>query len=148
MSLAAGVILHVLMQRYLSVNGVGINLLMLMTIEFSLIKSPEKGQVFGFFSGLIEDIVTAGLLGEKALLRTLAGFVSGKMKGKFSEGNFIFQLFMTFSLFFLYSYMTVVLRMVFSQPYSASAGPILIYSAVNALAAPFVYKVMHFIYAQ
>lgn len=41
-----------------------------------------EGEVIGFFSGITQDILSAGPLGFNAFSRTLIGFLYGKFKGK------------------------------------------------------------------
>ncbi len=146
--LIAAFILHVLLHRYLGIGSIGINLLSLVTINIALVRGSEKGQSFGFFSGLLEDVLTAGLLGERALLRTLLGFTAGKMKGKFSEGNIIFQFFLTFILIITYSLLAILIRRIFAEPYTINFGSILLYSMLNAAVSPIVYKIILIIYAR
>ncbi len=146
--IVTGFIIHILLHRHLGSGAAGINLLTLMTINIALVRGKGQGQSFGFFSGLLEDLLTAGLLGERVILRTLLGFTAGGMKGKFSEGNVVFQFFMTFILIVIYSFSSVLLRIIFGEPYTLSIGSIILYSALNALVSPVVYKIIIFIYAR
>ncbi|MGM0441131.1 MAG: rod shape-determining protein MreD [Elusimicrobiota bacterium] len=137
----AGFLLHTLFTGYTS-GGVGINLMLLLTVEISLIRGKQQGQVFGFFSGLVEDILSMGLLGEKVLIRTVIGNLLGRFKNHITVGHFIFQIFITFIIFFVHSYAIYFVRLIFSYPSSISVSKVIVYSIVNSLLAPVVYVVV------
>jgi len=131
-------ILQLLCSRYLAFSGVHINIMLIFLIEIGLIRGSNYGQVFGFITGLIEDLTTMGLIGARSLIRTLIGFLAGRLKGKFSVNNPIFQIILTFTVFVFYGFSMYFLSLLFSKQI-ISLGSIFLNAAVNAMLAPVFY---------
>jgi len=140
-TLIAGFGVQLLLYRYLSINGISLNILFLLTIEISFMKGPLKGEIYGFFSGLLEDIVMLGLIGERALVRTIIAFMSGSLKGKFSVENPFFQFFFVFAVYILNFYFILIIRMIFSFP-APAAKFVLINAILHGVFSYPVYKLV------
>lgn len=140
-TLLIGLILQLVAQEYLTYKGIGINILFLITVELSLLKGSNKGQIFGFAGGIIEDIFTFGLLGERAFIRTIIGYLGGKIKGMISVEKFMFQLSFIFILFVFHEYFITILRIVFSFPLNTQKY-IFINAVLNGLLGIPVYKIL------
>ena len=61
------------------------DLLLIVLVSFSLRKGPNWGMTIGFAVGLVQDLLSAHLIGLTALSKTDAGFVAGSLRGKFAE---------------------------------------------------------------
>lgn len=144
--LFVGFITQIIFYNYLSYSGIGVNILMLLTIEISLVRGSHRGEIFGFFSGLIEDILIFGLIGERALFMTVVGFLAGKLKGKFSAENIVFQFFLVSFIYILRSYFIYFLRVLFFYP-PVSLKYVIAGAGLNGLAAILIYYLIKRIYA-
>ncbi|MFC2061979.1 rod shape-determining protein MreD [Elusimicrobiota bacterium] len=121
--------------------GVNINILLILTVEIALIRGSYRGEIFGFFSGLLEDIFVFGLIGERAIIRALAGFLIGKFSRRFSVENVVFQFFLVFFVFIIHSGFIYVVRLIFSYPPPA-LNKVLLNSAINGFLAPGIYHII------
>jgi len=85
-------ILQFTLVHYIEIYGYRPDLLLIVLVSFSLRKGPNWGMTIGFTVGLIQDYVSAQLIGLAALSKTIAGFVAGNLRGKFAEST---QFFLT-----------------------------------------------------
>lgn len=140
-TLISGCILQIIFLKYISYQGITVNILLLLTVEIALVNGSSMGQKFGFLSGLIEDFFSLGLLGERTVIRTILGYFVGKLKGKFSVSNVFFQIFIVFTVYMIHSYFIYVMRLMFLSPV-----PALRYaffgSLINAALAPLAYRLV------
>ncbi|MBN2407969.1 MAG: rod shape-determining protein MreD [Elusimicrobia bacterium] len=139
--LITGFIAQLVIFNYLSPSGLGINFTLLIAIQIALIRGSYTGELFGFFSGLIEDIFSLGVIGERALVRALIGFLAGRFKGKFAVQNIFFQIFLVFFIFAFYNISIYFIRAIFYySPFPLKR--ILLISALNSIIAPLVYHLV------
>jgi len=94
------VLVFLLMQSVLAdriaIGRVTPDFMVLVVAFFALYRGPERGSVFGFVIGLIQDLSNPGFLGLNALTKSILGFTVGKAGTKtFPENaSFLFVLFM------------------------------------------------------
>jgi rod shape-determining protein MreD len=100
------------------------------------------GQLTGFFSGFLLDFLSAAPLGLNALIRTLIGAITGRMKGTF----FLDIAFLPMALcagattFKALSYLLLHLFFTGAVPFYAFFGPVFwIELGMNTLCAPFLF---------
>lgn len=136
--LFVGFITQIIITKYFSYGGVGVNLLLLLTIEFSIIKGARYGEVFGFFSGLLQDIFSIGIIGARALTGTCTGFFVGGLKSKCDTHNIFFQIFITIVIFIIQGFLVYFIRLMFSYP-AMMLKNIFINAVLNGLLAPVLY---------
>ncbi|MFH1414939.1 MAG: rod shape-determining protein MreD [Elusimicrobiota bacterium] len=134
-------IVQILLLRYIISGETGINLFLIVTIEMALIKGSLYGEVTGFITGLIEDVAHMGVIGSRALIRTLVGFLTGSLKGKFAAGNILFQFIVTFIVFVVHGIFIYLLRLVFGLPPS-SLHRLFMNAGLNGLIAPLIYSLL------
>ncbi len=135
-----GFILQSLLYRNFPIP-LNIDIMLIITIEISLIRDSSSAEVFGFFSGLVEDILFFGMWGQKALIRTLAGFIGGRFKGKFNEGNFFFQLIITALIYIFAQFLGLLISLIMSGK-SIYPPNIILSALLNGLLAFFVYHIL------
>ncbi len=133
-----GFVVQLILSKYFSFEGISINIMLLLTIEISLVKGQYYGELFGFFSGLIEDIFVMGIIGTRALIRTMIGLFAGSLKGKFTAQNIFFQFFLTFIVFVVHSFFIYFIRLIFNYPPPMMKN-IFVYAGINGILAPIVY---------
>lgn len=142
-----GCIVQLMLFSYLSIEGVGINILLLLTIEIALVNGSYPGEIFGFISGFVEDIFIFGIIGARALIRTFIGYIAGKFKGNFEVQNLFFQFGFVFVVFMIHGYFIYLIRLIFS--YSPIVlNKVLLNAVINGLFAPVVYYIVRKINAR
>lgn len=62
---------------YLTFEFIGPDILLIMTVYYSLKFGQVYGTVFGAVTGLCFDLISGGLLGSSMFVKTIAGFVAG-----------------------------------------------------------------------
>jgi len=75
-----------------TLQGLKPDLILILIIIFALLKGEGEGAVIGFFSGLLQDIFSVGLLGVNALIKTVAGFLCGLLKERIFSEHILFLI--------------------------------------------------------
>lgn len=70
--------LQIVIVSSLLIGGGAPDLLLVVVVALGLLRGSIAGASFGFFGGLVVDVVTLGTLGISSLVLTLAGFWSGR----------------------------------------------------------------------
>ncbi len=102
------IILQFTLIRFMEILHWRPDLLLIVLVSFSLRRGPNWGMTIGFAVGLIQDLLSAQLIGLAALSKTIAGFIAGILRGKFAERTeffitlFICGLFHDIIYFFIY----------------------------------------------
>lgn len=79
-TLIAGFFLQLFLNRYISLYSAAPQLLLLLVIAHGFLYGPVTGELLGFGWGLMTDSLGVNLFGLNALILTLAGYVSGKLR--------------------------------------------------------------------
>ncbi len=82
--------------RYISIAGVTPDIILIFTVYAGLRQGKEKGITTGFILGLIQDSLSAGIMGVNALSKGLLGFIVGDIREKIMSENTITQCFFIF----------------------------------------------------
>lgn len=69
------------------VAGIQLDLLLIATVCTGLLYGREKGVAVGFFSGLLQDLLSGFLFGYHILTRMLCGFACGLMEKQIFKEN-------------------------------------------------------------
>jgi len=111
-------------------------------------KNSIIGEGTGFLVGLLEDVLSVGLFGLNAFLKTIISFVVNLFKGKFYIDNFFFAFLFVFLVSILYSLFYLILESVlvgnipFGQNFIQLAFPSALYNGILApLVFPFLKRV-------
>ncbi len=70
-------VVHVVMLKYVAVQSVTPDLLLILVIWAALAEGQFIGTLVGFGAGLLYDVASGDVLGSNALAKTVAGFVAG-----------------------------------------------------------------------
>jgi rod shape-determining protein MreD len=73
-----------------TLQGIKPDLILVVIIVFSLLKGEVEGSIIGFFSGLLQDIFSVGLLGVNAFIKTSVGFFCGLLKERMFAEHILF----------------------------------------------------------
>ncbi len=63
--------------KYLSLGGIGPNVLIIATASVGFMRNEKSGLLIGFFSGLLIDIFFGSIIGFYALVYMLIGYMNG-----------------------------------------------------------------------
>ena len=127
----------------ITISGIKPDLIMVVVVVFSLMKGTKEGTISGFFSGLLQDIFSTGLLGINALVKTVIGFTCGGLKEKIFHEHILFLIpIITFIASFLQSILIVFLLRAFGIEYSLawSLNRIALSEALySSMVSPFIF---------
>ena len=85
-----GILLETTLFAHFTIAGVKPDLLLILVIFNSLFQGPVKGTYFGFFLGLLEDVILGSYLGMNALAKGITALMWGWfMQGTFRENLFV-----------------------------------------------------------
>lgn len=76
------VVLQSTLMQKIAIYGVIPDIALVIIVLSANSMGAMRGQTLGFFAGLVQDFLSAGPLGFNALIRTIIGFIFGKIKGK------------------------------------------------------------------
>ena len=130
----------------ISVGGVKPDLSLIILVFISYRKGHVVGQLTGFFTGFIEDIISLSPLGFHSLIKTIIGFLYGYLQGRIViDVIFIPVLFVTIATLF-----KLLSSWIISLFFSITEVKIyffhlntLIEIAYNAILAPFVFTFLN-----
>ncbi len=89
------------------------NTMVILIISFSIVTDDLEGALFGFFNGLLFDIMFGRVIGLYALIGLITGFVSAKPFKEFSPNNFIIPSITIFLGTIFYEIMFFILAYLF-----------------------------------
>lgn len=88
--IVAALLIQLTLINLFTIQGLKPDLILLVVIVFSLLQGAEEGTIFGFASGLLQDIFSTGLLGVNALVKTIIGFICGILKVRIFAEHILF----------------------------------------------------------
>lgn len=77
---------------YLNLSGITPNLLLMFTCIVGFMRGRKSGMLTGFFSGLLLDIMSGGIIGFTALLYLYAGFLNGVFHKEYTKEQLLLPL--------------------------------------------------------
>ena len=88
-------ILQTTLFRHVAIMGVRPMTAMLLVVSYAILRGDVEGAVFGFFTGLLQDIFFMDYLGLYALLFAVTGYLCGKPFKDFFTDSFILPVALT-----------------------------------------------------
>lgn len=146
-SVISGFIIQLVIYRYFVVGGATLNILLILTVQMSLLLGRNKGMLFGFFSGILEDMLFPGLMGERSIARVIIAYFSGIFKGKLSSENFFFQFILN-SLMYIIHFLIIYITRLSLSAQTPGSYRLLQSAFISGLFAPLIYKLIKGIYAR
>ena len=132
LAVAASLALQTTLTRYL--RGVGLDFVLVAVVYVALTSGPSAGLLAGALAGLVQDALSAGLIGIGGLAKTVVGFLAGIVGTQFivvhALPRFVvfFAATVVHAVVFMGLYAVLDLRH-FGTPYATVAGQ----AAGNAL---------------
>lgn len=142
---AAAAVLQSTLLHWVALRGVKPDLALIILVFAAVRRGSMSGQVTGFVSGLVEDLVSLSPVGFHALIRTVVGFLYGRMEGNVFVDPILMPLLLTIIATVLkgvLSGLAVVLFSLAAPGFRAFAGPLWIELGYNAFLAPFVFGLL------
>lgn len=91
--MAIVLVLETTIFKDLTLYGIEPDLVLIVSISYSLINGPEKGAIFGFFGGFAQDIMTGRYLGMNALSKALSSYIVGHVERKVYKEHLLVSIF-------------------------------------------------------
>jgi rod shape-determining protein MreD len=144
--LAACVVLQSTILGRIAILGVRPDLALIVLVFVALRRGSMTGQVAGFTSGIVEDLVSASPVGFHMLLRTLIGFLYGLFSGNVFVDPLLMPIVLTVVATILKGLISGIVSLVFGLKASGFlyfTGRLWIEAGYNALAAPFLFALLN-----
>jgi rod shape-determining protein MreD len=129
-----------------AIRGVRPDLAMLVLVFVSLRRGPMVGQVSGFFSGFLEDLMNVSPLGFHSLLRTVIGYLSGLLSGNVFIDPFLMPIILAVVATILKGILSGVVSALFgieSSGFITFTGRLWIEVGYNGIVAPFLFALLN-----
>ncbi len=143
-TIIVSIILQTTVINYLAIFSVKPELLIIITVYFSLVKGSLSGEVIGFTGGLLEDVFAINLVGINAFTKTIIGYTVGKLKNNIDLENFITPFIIVGMVTFLEGILFYIIRLFFGQemPFFNCMAMNLGRAIYNGVLAPFVFRLL------
>jgi len=131
-----------------SIMGVMPDTALVLIVSYAILRGDIEGALFGFFTGLVHDMLAAMFIGVFALLGFLTGYVCGKPFRDFFKDNYFMPFFVVVAVSLVHQFgfyvMAIMLtgQLDFSHYVRSIMLPTTVYTATVAIP---IYAVMHFI---
>ena len=129
-----------------AIRGVRPDLAMLVLVFVSVRRGPMVGQVSGFASGFLEDLMNVSPLGFHSLLRTVVGYLFGLLSGNVFIDPFLMPIILAVVATLLKGLLSGVVSALFgiaSSGFITFTGRIWIEMGYNGIVAPFLFALLN-----
>jgi len=128
----------------IGINGVTPDFALIILVFISNSSGPIKGQGIGFLTGLIQDLISTSPLGFNSLVRTLIGFIFGKLRGKMFLDSILLPVLFVLSATLFKQLFSSVIVMVFMPDSGIQFfdRSFLIELGLNAFFSPFLFALV------
>ena len=130
----------------IAIRGVRPDLAMLVLVFVSVRRGPMVGQVSGFASGFLEDLMNVSPLGFHSLLRTVTGYLFGLLSGNVFIDPFLMPIILAVVATLLKGLLSGVVSALFgiaSSGFITFTGRIWIEMGYNGIVAPFLFALLN-----
>jgi rod shape-determining protein MreD len=128
-----------------AIRGVRPDLAMLVLVFVSMRRGPMVGQVSGFASGFLEDLMNVSPLGFHSLLRTVIGFLFGMLWGNVFIDPFLMPIILAVVATLLKGVLSGIVSALFgitSSGFITFTGRLWIEMGYNGVVAPFLFALL------
>jgi len=130
----------------IAIRGVRPDLAMLVLVFVSVRRGPMVGQVSGFASGFLEDLMNVSPLGFHSLLRTVTGYLFGLLSGNVFIDPFLMPIILAVVATLLKGLLSGIVSALFgiaSSGFITFTGRIWIEMGYNGIVAPFLFALLN-----
>ena len=146
--LCAAVLLQSTLGSWIAIAGVKPDLALVILIFAAQKRGSMTGQITGFFSGLLEDLLSLSPLGFHALMKSVIGYIYGFFKGNIFVDPLIAPIILTVIGTIGKGLIAGIIGLIFVIPaarFGQFIGKIWIEIIYNAVLAPFVFALLRVI---
>jgi rod shape-determining protein MreD len=132
--------------RYIALRGVQPDLALLVLVFVSMRRGSMVGQVSGFATGFIEDLMNVSPLGFHSLMRTVIGFLYGLLSGNVFIDPFLMPIILAVVATLLKGVLAGVISAIFglaASGFITFTGRIWIEVGYNGVIAPFLFALLN-----
>lgn len=127
--------------RFLEFRGVSPDLVLIYLIFAAHTRGPMQGEIIGFLSGTVEDLLSLAPLGFNTLTRLITGFLFGQTRGKISLDPLVSPILFVAVATCLKELLSLFVSVSFQvSPKSAFTLPFWIALGMNTIIAPVLYN--------
>ncbi len=130
----------------IAIRGVRPDLAMLVLVFVSIRRGPMVGQVSGFATGFLEDLMNVSPLGFHSLRRTVIGYLFGLLSGNVFIDPFLMPIILAVVATLLKGLLSGVVSALFgiaSSGFITFTGRIWIEMGYNGIVAPFLFALLN-----
>ena len=140
----AFVILQSTLLQEIAIYGVIPDIALIIIVFSSNSMGTMRGQALGFIAGFIQDFLSSGPLGFNALIRTVIGFIFGKIKGKLFLDSILLPILFIAIATLMKEAIVALLDLIFIAGSNVTFfdGDFFIELGLNAFIAPFIFALL------
>lgn len=130
----------------IAIRGVRPDLALIVLIFVSMRRGPMVGQVSGFATGFLEDLMNVSPLGFHSLLRTVIGYVYGLLSGNVFIDPFLMPIILTVIATILKGILAGIVSAIFglaASGFITFTGRLWIEVGYNGVIAPFLFALLN-----
>ncbi len=130
----------------IAIRGVRPDLALLVLIFVSMRRGPMVGQVSGFASGFLEDLMNVSPLGFHSLLRTVIGYLYGLLSGNVFIDPFLMPIILAVVGTILKGILSGIISAIFgiaASGFITFTGRLWIEVGYNGVVAPFLFALLN-----
>jgi rod shape-determining protein MreD len=145
-TMAACILLQSTLLHAIDLGGVHPDLALLVLIFASMRRGAMVGQVAGFASGFLEDLMNVSPLGFHSLLRTVMGFLYGLLSGNVFIDPFVMPIVLAVVATILKGFLSGLVSAMFgldASGFITFTGRLWIECGYNGLVAPFLFALLN-----
>ncbi len=146
LTMAVCILLQSTILNRVAVRGVRPDLALIVLIFVSMRRGPMVGQVSGFATGFLEDLMNVSPLGFHSLLRTVIGYVYGLLSGNVFIDPFLMPIILTVIATILKGILAGIVSAVFglaASGFITFTGRLWIEVGYNGVIAPFLFALLN-----
>ncbi|HUU51317.1 MAG TPA: rod shape-determining protein MreD [Nitrospinota bacterium] len=104
--------------HHLAIYGIQPDLVLVLTIYFSFKSKGDKGIIIGALLGLLQDLLSSGILGLNFFTKGFIAFLVGNLRNNIAIGNIVTQVTIIFFSALFEGFLVIVLfKIFFPQEY-------------------------------
>ena len=146
LTMAVCILLQSTILNRVAIRGVRPDLALIVLIFVSMRRGPMVGQVSGFATGFLEDLMNVSPLGFHSLLRTAIGYMYGLLSGNVFIDPFLMPIILTVIATILKGILAGIVSAVFglaASGFITFTGRLWIEVGYNGVIAPFLFALLN-----
>lgn len=133
------VVLQLLWVEFLPIFGYAPDLILITIIYLSLHYGSLSGEIYGFVSGILVDVLDVSIFGLKALAFTIIGYLCGIFSKQLDELEIKTQVLLSFSASYIVIIFSYLISSIFATKLVKGVS-LVVYPVLNIIIAPFMFR--------